>query len=276
MRPLPEIATQVELSPAGIWTARSISRVSYPERGNDLYFAIEDQSFWFRHRNRCILELVRLFPPPGPIFDIGGGNGFVASALQQAGFEVVLVEPGPRGAGNAQRRGVQYVIQAAFEDAGFLPESLPSISLFDVVEHIEDEHGMLRSLVRVLAPGGRMYLTVPAERWLWSHEDVSAGHYRRYSLPGLTDALTRAGLEVEYASCFFGFLLIPTLLRRVLPFRLGIAAKEPTPEQVRADHVVSGVTARILEILTARELRRIAQGRVIRIGGSCLAVARKP
>jgi hypothetical protein len=42
-------------------------------------FEAEHRSFWFRHRNDCIRELVRNFQPKGkvPIFDVGGGNGFL-------------------------------------------------------------------------------------------------------------------------------------------------------------------------------------------------------
>ena len=39
--------------------------ISYPEEGNEACFEIEDQSFWFRHRNNCIRELVMNFPPRG-------------------------------------------------------------------------------------------------------------------------------------------------------------------------------------------------------------------
>ena len=60
--------------------------ISYPEEGNEACFQIEDQSFWFRHRNNCIQELVRKFPPngKGPIFDVGGGNGFVAKGMMRS------------------------------------------------------------------------------------------------------------------------------------------------------------------------------------------------
>jgi len=280
MRNLSEIARQLEASSDGIWTARTISKVSYPESGNDIYFAIEDQSFWFRHRNDCILEAVRMLPPPrdilgGTIFDVGGGNGFVAKALQDAGWDVVLVEPGARGAMNAHGRGVRQVVRAAFEDAGFAADSLPAIGLFDVVEHTPDDRAFLGSLAHALAKGGRIYLTAPAGRWLWSHEDVLAGHYRRYNLSGLRSILTAAGLEVEYATCFFGFFPFPMLLRRVLPYRLGLGAMEPTAEQVRADHVLGGSARKILGALLRRELHRIRSGRLSSFGGSCLAVARK-
>src|ERR1035438_2021864 len=161
MRSLTEISANLELGPDGVWTTRSVSPVSYPESGNDLCFAVEDTSFWFRHRNACIVEAARLLPPPGTLFDIGGGNGFVARALQDEGWEVVLVEPGPRGTDNAMRRGIRHVVRAAFDDARFLPGTIPAMGLFDVIEHIEEEQRFLASLERCLIPGGRIYLTVP-------------------------------------------------------------------------------------------------------------------
>ncbi len=276
MRPLTDISTNLEPSPGGVWTARSVSQVSYPESGNDLYFAVEDASFWFRHRNACILEAARLFPPPGAIFDVGGGNGFVARALQNAGWETVLVEPGPMGAANAVGRGVRHVVRAAFADAGFKACAIPAIGLFDVLEHVEDERGFLASIERSLIPGGRLYITVPAHRWLWSREDPDAGHFRRYGLADLSRALEAAGLTVEFATHFFGFLTVPGLLRRALPYRLGFRGSPPTPKRVRADHQAAGAAAnRLLGFLTGRELRRLSRLQPRRWGSSCLAVARK-
>ncbi len=39
---------------------------------------------------------------------------------------------------------------------------------FDVVEHCEDERLAIAELTRVLEPGGRMLLSVPAYQWAWS------------------------------------------------------------------------------------------------------------
>jgi hypothetical protein len=50
-------------------------------RGDSDCFALEDSSFWFAHRNACLLAVLRQFPTIGPFFDVGGGNGFVAAAL---------------------------------------------------------------------------------------------------------------------------------------------------------------------------------------------------
>jgi hypothetical protein len=61
--------------------------------GNEACYQIEESSFWFKHRNACIEAAVKCHPPRsgGPIFDVGGGNGFVARGLMRAGFETVFL-----------------------------------------------------------------------------------------------------------------------------------------------------------------------------------------
>lgn len=273
---LREIAPNLELSRNGWWSSPHLSEVSYPDDGNALCFLVEESSFWFAHRNRCILEALRLFPPPGTFFDIGGGNGCVARAIQETGQEVVLVEPGLAGVRNACNRGIRQVVRATLEDAGVLPGTLPAVGLFDVVEHISDDCGFMSGINRLLIPGGRVYLTVPAFQWLWSSEDMLAGHVRRYTVPALRWLLENTGYTVDLATYFFGFLPLPILLRRVFPYRLGIAAKALAEDSVRSDHELGNPLAcRMLQMLTSRELSRIAARRPVRMGGSCLVVARK-
>jgi len=69
----------LQLGEDGIFYTGEVGEISYPEEENEACFALEDESFWFRHRNDCIRELVRKFPPngKGPIFDVGAGNGFL-------------------------------------------------------------------------------------------------------------------------------------------------------------------------------------------------------
>jgi SAM-dependent methyltransferase len=272
---LREIAPNLELGPEGWWSSRSVSDVSYPEEGNALCFAVEDSSFWFGHRNRCILEVLKLFPPPGVFFDVGGGNGYVARGIQESGSEVVLVEPGLAGVRNAVNRGIRQVVRATLEDAGVLPGTIPAVGLFDVVEHIQEDHGFLAAIHRLMAPGGRMYITVPAYQALWSNEDKLAGHARRYTIPAMTAVLQKAGYEIEFATYFFGFLPLPVLLFRALPYRLGVASSKMSEEGVRSDHEPNPLGAWVLQSLMRRELAKIAKGRTIRMGGSCLVVARK-
>ena len=187
---LSKIARNLELGERGIWHSRTRGDVSYPEGQSDECFAIEDGSYWFQHRAGFIVDGIGRYPPPGPLFDVGGGNGHVAAAIEAAGTKVVLVEPGHRAALNARARGVSCVVNSSLQEAGFLPRSLAAVGLFDVLEHVADDEQFLALLHELIAPGGRLYLTVPAHRSLWSAEDVAAGHYRRYTLNALCKQLT--------------------------------------------------------------------------------------
>jgi hypothetical protein len=273
---LRQIAPNLELTQDGWWTSHTLSDVAYPDEGNALCFAIEDSSFWFQHRNRCILQAMRHFPPPGTLFDIGGGNGCVAQAIQDSGQEVVLVEPGLIGVQNALKRGIRHVVRATLEDVGVLAETIPAVGLFDVIEHIRNDFGFMARINRLLTSGGRVYITVPAYGWLWSHEDVMAGHSRRYTINTLGRLLEDSGYTVDFATYFFSFLPLPILFCRVLPYHLGFAPKTTSSDALRSDHKPrSPRVAQILEKLTHRELSRIAEQRPLAWGGSCLVVARK-
>ncbi len=261
----------------GVWRPAQISTVSYPEAGNEVCFQVEDSSYWFAHRNQCILEVVRQFSPAGTIYDIGGGNGFVALGFQQAGWDVALVEPG-QGALNASRRGLNQVVWAALEDTGFNVGSLPAAAAFDVIEHIENDVGFLTTIRRLLQPGGRFYCTVPAMNTLWSDEDVHAGHFRRYSPVVLSDTLRKAGLEVEFITPFFVWLTLPVFLLRALPFRWwgGKAEKRGSVSAVQSDHRLPPALAAPIRGLHAWELSRLRQRRTLPFGTSLLCVARAP
>ena len=74
---LSKIATNLQPGEYGIWFSKKRSPISYPEDGNLRCLALEDSSFWFKHRNKCIIESMRLFPPEGVVYDVGAGNGYV-------------------------------------------------------------------------------------------------------------------------------------------------------------------------------------------------------
>jgi SAM-dependent methyltransferase len=276
---LPTACPRLQLGEDGIYCAIGSEAISYPQEGNEACFAVEDRSFWFRHRNACIVEMVRNFPPieRGPIFDVGGGNGFVAKGLMDAGWDVVLVEPGPAGARNAKKRGLPYVICAKTQSAGFQPGTLPAIGVFDVVEHIEDDLGFLRHLWDLLVPGGMLYLNVPAFQALWSQEDIDAGHFRRYSLKRMEQKLDQAGFEIDYSTYIFKWLVVPVGLFRVLPYRLGLRGKNKNDlDRAQQDHVLrDGLFSKMFRNLLQREHGVIEAKSRLPFGGSCMLAAQK-
>lgn len=258
----------------GIWYAHTSAAVSYPAHGNAACLQVEDRSFWFRHRNRCIAMLVGRFPPDGPFLDIGGGNGYVAKGLLAAGFPCILVEPGEEGAQAARSRGIDPVICATLEDSTFSPASIAAAGLFDVLEHIEDDTATLRHVHALLKPGGHLFATVPAYQLLFSADDADAGHFRRYTLSRLTRTLTEAGFTVAFASYLFAPLLPIVLLCRTVPSWLGLRRPADAARN-EAEHAPQGLLARWMDRALALEFNRFAAGRRIPTGGSCIIVARK-
>lgn len=259
----------------GVWHSRNTRDISYPQGGNDSCLAVEDGSYWFRHRNDCIVRLVRRFPPTGPIYDIGGGNGFVTLALEAGGFPAVLLEPGS-GAYNALRRGVRTVIQSTLEDAALAPGSLDAVGVFDVVEHVEHDAAFLSELYGTLKPGGLVYCTVPAIRALWSFEDRDAGHFRRYTARSLAKVMSAAGLRVEFVSYFFSWLIAPVFLCRTVPTLLGRKTNPVEAEQaISADHSLPAAIQGLVGRTHAWESARLSRGKAIPFGTSLICAARR-
>src|ERR1039458_9688407 len=98
-----------------------------------------------------------------------------------------------------------------FESASFdLAVSL------DVIEHLEDDLGALKELRRVVAPGGRLLVTVPAYQWLWSGHDEINHHHRRYTRRSLLAVAQQAGWECARTTYFNSLLLPVAILLRAL------------------------------------------------------------
>ncbi len=77
------------------------------------------------------------------------------------------------------------------------------VSAFDVIEHCDPEDQALAEVRRVLRPGGRLVMSVPAYTWAWSDFDVANGHHRRYTRARAVAAVERAGFTVNRAT--YGF-----------------------------------------------------------------------
>jgi len=269
-----QLAKNLTLSSNDIWVANNQRAIAFPEDGHSECEQVEEKSFWFYHRNNCLIDTMKNFSPQGTIFDIGAGNGYVSKALSQAGFNSVAVEPGMIGAQNAKNKGLT-VICSSLEDAGFFANSLSAIGLFDVLEHIEAEKDFLLQIKSILKIGGKLYLTVPAYQFLWSTEDEITGHFRRYTLNKLTKKLVNLGYKINYSSYFFSFLPLPIFLLRTIPSKLGWR-QEGSLETTRKEHNVQpGLFNHLLNQYLELELSFIKSKRQIPFGGSCLVVAEK-
>lgn len=260
----------------GIYYSVNNNKLSYPEDGNQNCFQIEQNSFWFNHRNNCIINSVKKYCNNSVFFDIGGGNGFVTKGLTENGLSSVLLEPGIEGCKNAQMRGVENIICATLEDAKINNNSLPAVGLFDVVEHIEEDSIFLNQIYKLIEPGGFIFITVPAFKFLWSNDDSYAGHFRRYTISDLEIKLKNSGFKIQYSTYIFSILIFAVFLFRTLPSRLGFNKNPGDLNKNQNEHKrKNGIIDRFLSLIWRYELNQIKKGKKILFGGSCFIVAKK-
>lgn len=182
----------------------------------------EDRHAWFAGRTRAILKYLdaELGPTPAGetrhILDIGSGAGNMAHHLAHYG-QVIGLDYVSRPLAVAHGRGLD-VCQAAGDGLPFADDSFDLVALLDTVEHIPDEFGVFAECRRVLKPGGKLIVTVPAFMWLWSYNDEINAHQRRYTAPELRQKLEISGLRVKRLS-YNNFFLFPLIagLRMLRP-----------------------------------------------------------
>jgi SAM-dependent methyltransferase len=87
-------------------------------------------------------------------------------------------------------------------------EAVDLITALDVIEHNDDDIGILRESYRVLKPGGLILISVPAFQWLWSFNDDLNDHKRRYTASGLENKLKQVGFT-PLQSTYNNFLVFP-------------------------------------------------------------------
>lgn len=251
--------------------------LSYNPEGHANCFAVEDNSFWFNHRNNIISNCLDNYLEKDSLFlDVGGGNGFVSKHLHNNGYNPVLLEPKIDGALNAKNRGLENVICGLLSKDTISENSIDSIGIFDVIEHIEDDLEFAKTIHHSLKKEGYLFVTVPAFQSLWSYHDVQAGHFRRYTKKSISEVLIKAGFEVEYLSYFFSVLVFPNYILRSIPTKLGFA-KSYDDKKTKAKHHVKkdSVTNKILNKFWSLEISKIKKKKYLPFGNSIIIVARK-
>jgi len=251
------------------------NEIFYPEEGNNLCYQIEPKSYWFNHRNEVIYQLLYKYKQSGSFWDVGGGNGFVSAFLQEKGYNCTLIEPGPKGCENGRKRGLKNVFEGILQDYS-TTEQPDIIGAFDVVEHIEDDNGIVKEIYNRLETDGIFISTVPAFQNLWSADDILAGHFKRYTIKTYTELLGKVGFEVEYCSYFFSFIAPPLYLIKALPFLF--TKKFPKKidfEKTKSQHELSGISKTIFEPWMKWEQKKVKQLLKIPFGSSIICVALK-
>jgi SAM-dependent methyltransferase len=144
-------------------------------------------------------------PQPETILELGIGLGALGARLARVG-RYTGVEPDPVSREIAISRLPADV--AVISDLGELDSAaqFDLVCAFEVLEHIEDDHGALVAWVERIRPGGRLLLSVPAFGRQYDAWDERAGHFRRYEPEALAGLAATVGLT-EIETELYGFPL---------------------------------------------------------------------
>lgn len=258
------------------------SRTEYDPAVYEPLVKVEERHFWFRARNRVIgamaAQLAARLSPGYRVLEVGCGTGNVLRALTDAcpTGTVIGMDLFADGLRFARARLPNALLVRG--DVLHPPFSKPFeiVGMFDVLEHLEDDLGALRALRLLIADGGRLILTVPAGRALWSYFDEASRHVRRYEVAELGEKLTRTGFEVEFLSPYMGILYPMLRLGR----RLAGGNHQPgdDPEVTRRlfdrELQVNPVAGAALEMALRLERPWLLARRRLPIGSSLIAIAR--
>ena len=232
--------------------------------------ALEEKNFWFRARNRLIIDAIgRHFHDASKFMEVGCGTGYVLSGVARAfpqmelwGSEIHVSALGFA----ASRVKHAHLIQM---DARSMPfrEEFDLIGAFDVLGHIVEDEAVLSSMHRSLKPGGGLLLTVPQHPFLWSEQDVAACHVRRYREAELGAKLEKAGFEILTKTSFVSLLFPLMMASRLL-------AKQ-TPTDPMSELRLSSFTNAFFETVMKCEASMIKTNFRFPFGGSLMMAGRK-
>lgn len=167
-------------------------------------YDVEQKHWWFVSKRKLIENLLHTGSGRGcyEILDAGcgtGGNLPTLSAFGRVSGCDVVAEALEYSALNKNHRNIQcHIENMAFQDKTF-----DLVTALDVIEHVEDPVAALKEFRRVLNDNGRLIITVPAFRFLWSRQDDALCHLRRYVRRDLRSQLQDAGFSVQRCSYFF-------------------------------------------------------------------------
>ncbi len=231
----------------------------------------EADNFWFVPRNRLILGLLsRYFPRAEAFLEIGCGTGFVLSSIADVKDWRRLVgsELHPSGLQIARKR-LDHRVEFVQADARAIParDTFDVIGAFDVLEHIEDDLGTLKSIHRALRGSGGLILTVPQHPWLWSATDQAARHVRRYARGELAGKVRSVGFRVLFSGSYSS-LLLPIMIAS----RLSRREKE---NLLRQEFELPPLLNRLLKSILEIEVSLTLSGVSFSAGGSSVVVAVK-
>ena len=172
-----------------------------------------ERYYWNHAKNMVVANVLTRVGAKG-ILDVGAGAGIVTAYLKKMGMPIWGVElaPVPLNA-LTEALGDNFFAGKSVEELPLeIKQKIDTVSLLDVIEHLEDPREIITSAEKALPNLQNIVITVPARQELWSNYDEFNGHYVRYDCTGLIHVFEGLGWHAESCGYYFHTLYYPAWL----------------------------------------------------------------
>jgi 2-polyprenyl-3-methyl-5-hydroxy-6-metoxy-1,4-benzoquinol methylase len=178
-------------------TDRRFSQTQEPYAANDLE-TIKEARRYGAH----VFDLFRAHVGKR-VLEVGCGIGTMTHRLLDVADSVVAIEPNLNCAmrtretlGNHPRFSMRVCHLEECDPVELASHRFDTVVCVNVLEHIADDVGALRKFAKVVIPGGRVLIFVPAIQAVYGPLDAELGHHRRYSKQSLARVFAAANLDL--------------------------------------------------------------------------------
>ena len=156
--------------------------------------------WYYKSKSNAMIRLLSK-TSPSVILDIGAGSGFFSKILlsSTAAKEAYCIDISYENNSDATESEKPVYFRRSIDNI-----NADLILFMDVLEHVDDDVGLLKEYVNKVSQGANFLISVPAFQFLWSGHDVFLEHKRRYRLNQIEDVVQKAGLRVKYGAYYFG------------------------------------------------------------------------
>lgn len=156
-----------------------------------------------KKRLKRINRYCTLLPRQTQLLDIGCSIGLFLEIAKESGYVSTGVEPAEMATATAHAKGLD--VRCGFLEDQYFPDCFYDIiTLFEVIEHLENPAGLLRECHRILKPGGVLFIstgntaswTVNFLKQNWDYFDIDKGHISFFNPQSLHKVIHSAGFTV--------------------------------------------------------------------------------
>lgn len=178
----------------------------------------EQHLWWYRGMNEILYRMIERHSrvKPARVLEGGCGTGWLSKQLQERfGWRMYPLDLGAEGLRYAQRMGLGRLVQGDLSVLPFASNSFDLVLSMDVIVHFPrgQEVAAVQELVRVLKPGGEIFIRTSALDLLRSRHSMFAHERQRFTRSRLIDTFERAGIEVERCT-YANSVLMPVALAK--------------------------------------------------------------